>query len=79
MRRVWGGPGRVFNASGRILASNDSRRATGALLRIDGLSHALAPLHEEHSAQATLLPGGELVVPCGDTTLALVAEDPAAG
>ena len=72
--REWGGTGTLVNASGRILASNDSRRATGALLRTEGLAAVLAPLHEEHTTQAAQLSGGEIVVPCGDTTLALVAE-----
>jgi hypothetical protein len=76
--REWGGNGTLVNASGRIVASTDSRRATGALLRIEGLAAALAPLHDEHSAQPAWLDGGELVVPCGDTTLALVAEASAA-
>ncbi|KQM81951.1 hypothetical protein [Agromyces sp. Leaf222] len=74
--REWGGACTLVNASGRILASTDSRRATGALLRLDGLSEALAPLHEEHPGHAAVLGGGEFVLPCGDTTLALVAEAP---
>lgn len=75
--REWDGACTLVNASGRILASTDSRRATGALLRLDGLSDALAPLHAEHPGHAAVLAGGELVLPCGDTTLALVAEAPA--
>ncbi|ANJ28489.1 hypothetical protein [Agromyces aureus] len=74
--REWGGACTLVNASGRILASTDSRRATGALLRLDGLSESLAPLHEEHPGHSAVLSGGELVLPCGDTTLALVAEAP---
>ncbi|RXZ47191.1 hypothetical protein, partial [Agromyces binzhouensis] len=34
----------VVNASGRIVASTDPHRATGALLRLEGLPEALAPL-----------------------------------
>lgn len=79
----------LVNASGRIVASTDSRRATGALLRLDGLAEALAPLrgreagpgasdasHEASRASdaAARLPGGAAVVPCGDTSLALVVE-----
>ncbi|MGX5695792.1 hypothetical protein ACWKWP_06310 [Agromyces soli] len=82
----------LVNASGRIVASTDSRRATGALLRIDGLADALAPLREREAgdrarsdasgeasargdaAGASALPGGGRVVPCGDTSLALVTE-----
>lgn len=74
--REWGGACTLVNASGRILVSTDSRRATGALLRLDGLADALAPLHEEHPGHSVVLAGGELVLPCGDTTLALVAETP---
>lgn len=71
----------LVNASGRIVVSTDSRRATGALLRLDGLGEALAPLREREltdaSAEASspaVLPGGATVVPCGDTSLALVVE-----
>lgn len=72
----------LVNASGRIVASTDSRRATGALLRLEGLGEALTPLREreladawaEASAPAGPLPGGATVVPCGDTSLALVVE-----
>jgi hypothetical protein len=66
-------PCTLVNASGRIVASTDSRHATGALLRLDGLASVLAPLHEHRAlAAAGVLPGGQFVVPCGDTTLALV-------
>ncbi|TAM70521.1 MAG: hypothetical protein EPN48_03795 [Microbacteriaceae bacterium] len=75
----------LVNASGRIVASTDSRRATGALLRIDGLGAALAPLREreasDSSAQAAgidrsaPLPSTVSVVACGDTSLALVIAD----
>ncbi|GAA2033018.1 cache domain-containing protein [Agromyces tropicus] len=72
----------VVNASGRIVASTDLHRATGALLRAEGLADALAPLREREAdgdprageAQATTLPGGAEVVACGDTSLALVLE-----
>ncbi|WP_353827055.1 cache domain-containing protein [Agromyces sp. SYSU T0242] len=75
----------VVNASGRIVASTDLHRATGALLRLDGLTEALAPLREREgdddgaprAADGTAtpsLPGGAEVVPCGDTSLALVLE-----
>lgn len=76
-------PCTLVNASGRIVASTDSRRATGALLRLDGLSDALAPLRQEAwvndgagspRVDAVRLPGAQLVVPCGDTSLALVIE-----
>ncbi|MFF2372169.1 hypothetical protein [Agromyces sp. NPDC058110] len=74
--REWRGACTLVNASGRIIASTDARRATGALLRLDGLAEAIAPLHEEHPGHAAVLPGGESVVPCGDTSLALVAGAP---
>ncbi|MFB6611102.1 hypothetical protein ACFCVO_12315 [Agromyces sp. NPDC056379] len=71
--RESGHPCTLVNASGRIVASTDSRHATGALLRLDGLASVLAPLHEHQGqASASVLPGGQFVVPCGDTTLALV-------
>ena len=73
--RESGHPCTLVNASGRIVASTDARRATGALLRLEGLAEALAPLREAVMVtDAAALPGGEAVVPCGDTTLALVLE-----
>ncbi|WP_430647070.1 cache domain-containing protein [Agromyces sp. GXS1127] len=68
----------VVNASGRIVTSTDAHRATGALLRLEGLPDALAPLREAEAdgrvTGALRLPGGADVVPCGDTSLAVVAE-----
>jgi hypothetical protein len=69
-----GAPTTLVNASARIVASTDSHSATGSLLRSDGLTAALAmtagaPGAAERSA---LLPGGERVVACGDTSLSLV-------
>jgi hypothetical protein len=68
----------IVNASGRIVASTDTHRATGALLRLDGLAEALAPLREAEAegrvSDAAPLPSGADVVPCGDTSLALVVE-----
>lgn len=73
--RESGHPCTLVNASGRIVASTDARRATGALLRLEGLAEALAPLRDAVTVtDAASLPGGEAVVPCGDTTLALVLE-----
>lgn len=73
--RESGHPCTLVNASGRIVASTDPRRATGALLRLDGLADVLAPLHEgTGSAEVAALAGGQSVVPCGDTSLALVVE-----
>jgi len=73
--RESGHPCTLVNASGRIVASTDARRATGALLRLEGLADALMPLRDTVTAtDATALPGGATVVPCGDTSLALVLE-----
>lgn len=69
-----GTPTTLVNASGRIVASTDSHRATGSLLRSDGLAAALgASAAAAATAElARLLPGGERVVACGDTSLSLV-------
>ncbi|UOQ87588.1 cache domain-containing protein [Agromyces endophyticus] len=80
--RESGHPCTLVNASGRIVTSTDARRATGALLRLDGLADALAPLREREgdadapaaASASTRLPDGAIVVPCGDTSLALVFE-----
>ena len=76
--RESGHPCTLVNASGRIVASTDAHRATGALLRVDGLAEALTPLREAPDAttvtDAASLPGGSTLVPCGDTSLALVLE-----
>jgi hypothetical protein len=73
--RESGHPCTLVNASGRIVASTDARRATGALLRLDGLADALTPLRDAVPVtDAANLPGGEAVLPCGDTSLALVLE-----
>lgn len=71
-------PSTLVNASGRVVLSTEPHRATGALLRLDGLHDALALLRGVEGTDAagaaapTVLPGGEVVVPCGDTSLALV-------
>ena len=73
--RESGHPCTLVNASGRIVASTDARRATGALLRLEGLPEALTPLRDAVAVtDAASLPGGEAVLPCGDTSLALVLE-----
>ncbi|WP_395245051.1 hypothetical protein ACGGZK_04445 [Agromyces sp. MMS24-K17] len=82
--RASGHPCTLVNASGRVVASTDAHRATGALLRLDGLADALAPLRGAagEGADAPLrastagiaLPDGALLLPCGDTSLALVLE-----
>lgn len=73
--RESGHPCSLVNASGRIVTSTDPHRATGALLRLDGLVDALTPLRDAVTAtDAAALPGGATIVPCGDTSLALVLE-----
>ena len=68
-----GAPCIVVNASGRIVTATESRREPGSMLRIDGLSEALAPLREPNPVPvATMLPGGQTVLACGDTSLAVV-------
>lgn len=64
----------LVNASTRIVASSDARHSTGSLLRADGLAAAAAgAAHAPHTAgPGTRLPGGGLVVPCGETSLSLV-------
>ena len=71
-------PCTVVNASGRIVAATDAHRATGALLRLEGLRRdaraharlggAVCPDGCRDAA------GGATVVPCGDTSLSLVVE-----
>ena len=41
-----GAPCAVVNASGRVVTATESRREPGSMLRIEGLSDALAPLRE---------------------------------
>ncbi|RZU64815.1 hypothetical protein EV379_1124 [Microterricola gilva] len=69
-----GAPTTLVNASARIVASTDAHRATGSLLRSDGLTAALAATAGASASaeRAALLPGGERVVACGDTSLSLV-------
>jgi hypothetical protein len=71
--RAAGAPCVVVNASGRIVTATESRREPGAMLRIEGLLEALAPLREADPIEvAVVLPGGQTVLACGDTSLALV-------
>jgi hypothetical protein len=68
-----GAPCAVVNASGRVVTATESRREPGSMLRIDGLSEALSPLRDPIPAGiAVALPGGQTVLACGDTSLALV-------
>ena len=71
--RAGGAPMAIVNASGRIVTSTDARREPGSMLRLEGLTEALAPLREpEPPAVSARLPGGAEVIACGDTSLALV-------
>lgn len=63
----------VVNASGRVVTATESRREPGAILRLDGLSEALAPLREATPGEVDAkLPGGARVISCGASSLALV-------
>ena len=67
-------PAAVVNASGRIVTATDARREPGAILRLEGLAEAVAPLRDAHPAEIdAVLPGGAHVRSCGATSLALVA------
>lgn len=66
-------PAAVVNASGRIVTATDARREPGAILRLEGLADALAPLREARPAEfAVTLPGGAFIRSCGASSLALV-------
>ena len=74
--RSAGTPCIVVNASGRVVTASESRREPGSILRFDGLSDALAPLREASPGGVeAILPGGQRVLACGDTSLALVIGD----
>jgi hypothetical protein len=71
--RESGTPTTIVNASGRVVTSTDSRREPGAMLRLEGLESALAPLRDPvPPAVHVRLPSGAEVIACGDTSLALV-------
>jgi len=67
------GTGTVVNASGRVVASSDSHRVTGTLLRGDEVRQALDALRDDGAVGAVA--GGTRAVPCGGTTLVLVLQD----
>ena len=67
------GTGTVVNGSGRVVASNDSHRVTGTLLRGHDVQRALGAVRDEGALSAAS--GGTRAVRCGDTTFALVVED----
>ncbi|GAA1955828.1 hypothetical protein [Microbacterium deminutum] len=76
LRKVIGGAGAscaVVNASGRVVTATESRREPGSILRLAGLADALAPLRDaDPGVVSAVLPGGQSVLACGDTSLALV-------
>lgn len=67
----------VVNASGRVVASSDPHRAPGSILRIAGLSEQLHSWSASTTSELphSPLPGGELVLECPGTGLALVLEE----
>ncbi|MCE4025068.1 hypothetical protein LXM50_03675 [Microbacterium sp. Au-Mic1] len=69
------GTGTVVNGSGRVVASSDSHRVTGTLLRGDDVQSALTALREgSRSAADAFGAEGARVVRCGDTGLVLVLQ-----
>lgn len=60
----------IVNGSKRVVASNDSHRATGSLLRGDEVQLALTALHEGDAPRVAV--GGTRAVRCGDVSLFLV-------
>jgi hypothetical protein len=67
----------VVNASGRVVASSDPHRAPGSILRIAGLSEQLHSWSASRNGELlhSPLPGGEFVLECPGTSLALVLEN----
>lgn len=66
----------VVNSSGRVVASSDPHRAPGSILRIVGLSEQLHSWAASTNGEPprSPLPGGEFVLECPGTSLALVLE-----
>lgn len=64
------GSGTVVNGSGRVVASSDSHRVTGALLRGDDVHRAVTALREDGATGSA--DDATRAMPCGDTTLVLV-------
>ena len=69
--RALGRPATLVNSSGRVIASTDSSRAPGSLLRLEGLADALRAL----PAETLVSIPGHRVAACGDTSIALVVAD----
>ncbi|MCY7405419.1 MAG: cache domain-containing protein [Cryobacterium sp.] len=66
-----GVPVTIINASGRVVVSTDTHLATGALLRLPGLSERLSEVAT--SAPVLLVNGAHTFQWCGQTGLAVVA------
>lgn len=76
--RATGRPASIVNFSGRVVTSTESRMEPGSILRVEGLSAALAPLRDPQPPALDLTLGnGSRVISCGDTSLALVVAPPA--
>jgi hypothetical protein len=67
------GTGTIVNASGRVVASSDSHRVTGTLLRGEGVQSALTALRGGGGPVGGA--DGTRVSRCGDTALILVLQD----
>lgn len=72
--RTTGATTTLVNSSGRVVTASDARREPGSILRLDGLTEALKPLHDEIGGVDAISPAGYRVVSCGETSLALVIE-----
>ncbi len=71
--RAHDAPVAIVNASGRVVTATGTRHEPGSLLRLDGLSDALAALRHPGSPTVDVrLPGGARVLSCGDAALGLV-------
>lgn len=69
--RETAGTGTVVNGTGRVVASSDSHRVTGTLLRGNDVQSALAALREGRAPAGN---GATRAERCGDTSLILVVQ-----
>lgn len=68
-----GGPDTsLVNTSGRVVTSTDASREPGSILRLEGLTDAVAA--SRASGAVVSLPGGAAALACGDTSLTLVLQ-----
>jgi hypothetical protein len=70
--RAGGADTALVNASGRVVTSTDAGLEPGSILRLEGLADALAA--PRGAASVVILPAGEAVLACGDTSLTLVIQ-----